>query len=155
MGLMVERDMFQSQMSPYIITGGESFMIIQYHMTLPLIYPYYDNISTWEVEDWGDESDGGVEVKGDFSIGAGRTMDRFSPFITAGITSRRKYDAYYDELYVLSSPNQNGIYLINEQRQINMSIRGGFLYHWEYVEIISQLRYDGRLGIGMGVGIKL
>jgi hypothetical protein len=155
LGVLVERDMFQSQMSPYIITGGESFMIIQYHLTLPLMYPYYDNIATWEVEDWGDESAGGVEVKGDFSIGAGRTMDRFSPFVTTGITSRKKYDAYYDELYVLSSPNQNGVYLINEQRQINMSIRGGFLYHWEYVEIISQLRYDGRLGIGMGVGLKL
>ena len=155
LGVLVERDMFQSQMSPYIITGGESFMIIQYHLTLPLIYPYYDNIATWEVEDWGDESAGGVEVKGDFSIGAGRTIDRFSPFVTAGITSRKKYDAYYDEFYVLSSPNQNGIYLINEQRQINMSIRGGFLYHWEYVEIISQLRYDGRLGVGVGIGLKL
>ena len=154
-GVLVERDMFQSQLSPYFITGGESFMIVQYHMTLPLMYPYYDNISTWEVQDWGDESAGGVEVKGDFSFGAGRTIDRFSPFIMGGITSRRKYDAYYDELYVLSSPNQNGIYLINEQKSIIMSVRGGFLYHWEYLEIITQARYDGRFGIGMGLGLKL
>ena len=155
LGVMVESDIFQRQISPYIITGGETFMIIQYHMTLPLIYPYYENISTWEVEDWGDESAGGVEVKSDFSIGAGRTIDRLSPFITVGISSRRKYDAYYDELFLLSSKNQDGIYLINEQKQVNMSIRGGLLYHWEYLEIISQLRYDGRFGIGVGVGLKL
>ena len=155
MGVVVEQDAFQTQMSPYIITGRESFMVIQYHTTLALIYPYYDNISTWEVEDWGDESAGNVEIKGDFSIGAGRTMDRFSPFVTVGITSRRRYDAYYDELFVLSSHNQNGIYLINEQRQTNMSIRGGLLYHWNYLELLGQARYDGRFGIGMGLGIKL
>lgn len=154
-GVLMERDIFQSQLSPYIILGGKSFMIIQYHMTLPLIYPYYDNIATWEVQNWGDESAGNVEVKGDFSIGAGRTLDRFSPFATVGITSRKRYDAYYDELYVLSSTNQNGIYLINKQKSVNMSIRAGFLYHWEYLEIITQARYDGRLGIGMGLGLKL
>jgi hypothetical protein len=56
---------------------------------------------------------------------------------------------------VLSSSNQNGIYLINEQRQTNMSIRGGLLYHWNYLELLGQARYDGRFGIGMGIGIKL
>jgi hypothetical protein len=75
--------------------------------------------------------------------------------MTVGITSRRRYDAYYDELFVLSSHNQNGIYLINEQRQTNMSIRGGLLYHWNYLELLCQARYDGRFGIGMGLGIKL
>ncbi len=154
-GVLVERDNFQYQMSPYIITGGETFMVIQYHTTLPLIYPYYENIMTWEVEDWGDETAGNVETKGDFSIGAGRTMDRFSPFMTVGITSRKRYDAYYDELYVLSSMNQNGIYLINEQKLFNMSVRGGFLYHWNYLELITQARYDGRFGVGFGMGLKL
>jgi hypothetical protein len=154
-GVLVEQDIFQSQISPYIITGGETFMVIQYHTTLPLIYPYYENIMTWEVEDWGDETAGNVETKGDFSIGAGRTMDRFSPFMTVGITSRKRYDAYYDELYVLSSMNQNGIYLINEQKLFNMSIRGGFLYHWNYLELITQARYDGRFGVGFGMGLKL
>jgi len=155
MGIVVEQDAFQTQMSPYIITGGESFIIIQYHTTLPLIYPYYNNIETWEVEAWGDESAGNMETKGDFSIGGGRTIHRFSPFITVGITSRKKYDAYYDELFVLSSRGQNGIYLINQQRQINMSVRGGLLYHWNYLELIGQARYDGRFGIGVGLGIKL
>lgn len=155
LGVLVEVDNFQSQMSPYIITGGETFMVIQYHMTLPLMYPYYDNIDTWEVEDWGDESAGNVVTKGDFSIGAGKTMDRFSPFVTVGVTSRKRYDAYYDELFVLSSRGQNGIYLINQQKITNMSIRGGFLYHWNYLELITQARYDGRFGIGMGLGLKL
>ena len=122
-GVIVERDKFQSQMSPYIITGGETFMVIQYHTTLPLIYPYYDNISTWEVEDWGD--------------------------------TRKVYNSYYNELYVLSSIGQNGIYLINQQILTNMSIRGGFLYHWNYLELMMQVRFDGRFGIGGGVGIKL
>jgi Ni/Co efflux regulator RcnB len=154
-GVIVEQDAFQSQMSPYIITGGETFMVIQYHTTLPIIYPYYDNISTWEVEDWGDESAGNVETKGDFSIGAGRTMERFSPYMTVGITTRKIYNSYYDEFYVLSSESQNGIYLINQQILTNMSIRGGFLYHWNYLELIGQVRYDGRFGIGAGLGIKL
>jgi len=155
MGVVVEQDVFQAQVSPYIITGGESFTIIQYHMTLPLLYPYYDNIATWEVEDWGDEGAGNVETKGEFSIGGGRTMDRFSPFVMVGIASRKRYDAYYDELFVLSSHNQNGIYLINQQRQVNMSMRGGLLYHWNYLELIGQARYDGRFGIGLGLGLKL
>jgi hypothetical protein len=154
-GVIVEQDAFQSQMSPYIITGGKTFMVIQYHTTLPIIYPYYDNISTWEVEDWGDESAGNVETKGDFSIGAGRTMERFSPYMTVGITTRKIYNSYYDEFYVLSSESQNGIYLINQQILTNMSIRGGFLYHWNYLELIGQVRYDGRFGIGAGLGIKL
>ena len=154
-GVIVERDIFQSQMSPYIITGGETFMVIQYHTTLPLIYPYYDNISTWEVEGWGDRSEGNVETKGDFSIGAGRTMKRFSPYMTVGVTTRKVYNSYYDELYVLSSIGQNGIYLINQQILTNMSIRGGFLYHWNYLELMMQVRFDGRFGIGGGVGIKL
>lgn len=155
LGVIVEVDNFQSQMSPYIVTGGETFMVIQYHTTLPLIYPYYDNIAPWEVQNWGDESAGNVETKGDFSIGAGRTVDRFSPYVTVGITSRKIYDAYYDETFVLSGPSQNGIYLINQQKQINMSIRGGVIYHWEYVEVLGQLRYDGRLGGGVGIGLKL
>ena len=155
LGVLMERDMFQSQLSPYFITGGESFMIVQYHMTLPLIYPYYSNIETWEVQDWGDESAGNVEVKGDFSVGAGRTIDRISPFVMVGITSRKRYDAYYDDTFILNTINQDGIYLINEQKNFNMSIRGGFLYHWEYFEIITQARYDGRFGIGMGLGLKL
>ena len=46
-----------------------------------------------------------------------------------GIASRKKYYSYYDYLYVLSSHNQNGIYLINKQNIINMSICGVFLYH--------------------------
>jgi hypothetical protein len=154
-GILVEMDIFQTQMSPYIIIGGKSFIIIQYHTTLPLNYPYYDNIETWEVESWGDESAGNMETKDDFSIGGGRTIGQFSPFITVGITSRKKYDAYYDDLFILSSRGQNGIYLINQQRQINMSVRGGLLYHWNYLELIGQVRYDGRFGIGVGLGIKL
>ena len=154
LGVVTEVDNFQFQISPYFITGGESFAIFQYHMTLPLMYPYYENISTWEVESWGDERRGNIETKWDFSVGAGRSIGRTSPFVMVGIASRKKYDAYFDELYVLSSHNQNGIYLINEQRQINMSIRGGFLYHWEYLELMTQLRYDGRIGIGIGAGLK-
>jgi len=155
LGVILERDNFQYQMSPYIIMGGETFMVVQYHTTLPLLYPYYNNIETWEVESWGDGNAGNVETKSDFSIGAGRTVDRFSPFMTVGITSRKRYDAYYDDLYVLSSRNQNGIYLINEQKTINMSIRGGLLYHWNYLELVAQIRYDGRIGAGLGVGLKL
>jgi len=154
LGIITEVDNFQFQLSPYFITGGESFAIFQYHATLPLIYPYYDNISTWEVENWGDENSGNIETKWDFSVGAGRSIDRISPFVMAGIASRKIYDAYYDELYVLSTQRQNGIYLINKQGQINMSIRAGFLYHWEYLELLTQLRYDGRLGIGIGAGLK-
>lgn len=154
-GVITERDLFQYQISPYLISGGESFWIIQYHMTLPLMYPYYDNIETWEVQAWEDGSAGGVETKYDFSIGGGRTINRFSPFATAGIASRKKYDAYYDETFILSSINQNGIYLINQQRQVNMSVRAGILYHWEFLELLIQLRFDGRVGVGFGAGIKL
>jgi hypothetical protein len=75
--------------------------------------------------------------------------------MTVGITTRKIYNSYYDEFYVLSSESQNGIYLINQQILTNMSIRGGFLYHWNYLELIGQVRYDGRFGIGVGLGIKL
>ncbi len=154
-GFIAEMDYFQYQLSPYLILGGESFFIAQYHMTLPLMYPYYDNIETWEVQAWGDESAGRIETKTDFSIGGGRTINRFSPFATIGIAFRKKYDAYYDETFILSSVNQDGIYLINKQRETNMSIRAGVLYHWEFLELLAQARFDGRFGLGLGAGIKL
>jgi len=118
------------------------------------MYPYYDNINSWEVQAWGDESAGSVETKYDISVGGGKTIDRFSPFTTVGIAARKRYDAYYDETFVLSSVNQNGIYLINQQRQLNMSIRAGILYHWEFLELLAQARFDGRIGIGFGAGLR-
>lgn len=155
LGVIVESDIVQNQFSPYIIIGGETFMIMQFHMTLPLIYPYYDNITSWEVQSWGDESAGTMQTKGDFSIGVGRTVNRISPFIALGITSRNIYDAYYDNTFILSGPLKNGIYLINRRRQVNMGIRFGMVYQWEYFELLGQIRYDGIFGGGVGIGLKL
>lgn len=154
-GALAEVDNYLVTFSPYMVIGRQSFMIIQYHFSLPNQYPYYDNIETWEAVQWEDEYQGQEITKGEFAIGAGTTIEQFSPYIMIGVPVRRTYDTYIDETYVLSSPSMDGIYSINKQVQTNISLRGGFIYHWEVMEVIAQLRYDGKIGIGLGVGIKL
>jgi len=155
LGLLTEADHELITFSPYLTIGRKNFMIMQYHFTVVEQYPYYNNIQTWEVMQWEDEYQGQTRTKGEFAIGMGTSVERLSPFIMIGFPTTRTYDNYFDETYILSSPSNGGIYSINEDKQTNISLRGGMIYQLEYLELIGQLRYDGNIGVGFGVGLKL
>jgi len=162
-GLGFEADDQTVAFTPYMTLGRQSFMIIQYHLTDDNPNPYYDNIETWETQQWGDEYQGITVVRREFAIGVGRSIDRFSrtchggfsPYIMIGFPSIRTYDNYTDETYTLSSASNSGVYSINEQSRTKTSFRIGTLYRWHVVEVMTQIRYDGRIGFGAGIGLKL
>ena len=154
-GLAFEVDNQAVTFAPYMILGRQSFMIIQYHLTDDNPNPYYDNIETWEAQQWNDEYQGITVVRREFAIGVGRSIDRFSPYVMIGFPSIRTYDNYFDETYTLSSVSNDGVYSINEQKRNKTSFRIGTLYHWNVVEVMTQIKYDGRIGFGAGVGLKL
>ena len=141
--------------SPYLTLGGESFLLLQYHLSIPSSYPYYDNIYPWEVEEWEDEYIGTALDRKEFVLGFGKSVKRFSPFIGLGIGKTTQWDTYKDETFILSPRRENGYYRINQTSQTNLSAKVGFLYGWEWMEGITQISFGQELRIGIGIGIKL
>lgn len=141
--------------SPYLTIGGESFLLLQYHLSIPSSYPYYDNIYPWEVEEWEDEYIGTALDRREFVIGFGKSVKRFSPFIGLGIGKRTQWDTYKDETYILSPIREGGYYRINETSQTDISAKVGTMYGWEWVEMITQISFGKELRFGLGIGIKL
>ena len=141
--------------SPYLTIGGESFILLQYHLSLPSTYPYYDNIYPWEVQQWEDEYISPSLQRREFVIGFGKSVKRFSPFIGLGIGKRTQWDTYKDETYILSPLRENGYYRINQTSQTNLSAKVGTMYGWEWIEMITQLSFGKEIRFGLGIGIKL
>lgn len=141
--------------SPYLTIGGESFLLLQYHLSIPSSYPYYDNIYPWEVQQWEDEYIGTSLDRREFVVGFGKSVKRFSPFIGLGIGTITSYDTYRDELWLLSGPQYDGYYLINKTKQTQLSAKVGTMYGWEWIEGLVQLSLGEEIRFGLGIGIKL
>lgn len=160
-GVLSEVTTQQSTISPYLVIGQKSFAIFQYHFGGRNSYPYYDNIYQWEVDEWEDTPMGNPIQRTEFVIGIGTTIDRISPFVGMGFGTQTQWDSYFDETYTLSSPRDLGIYTINEDTDKLRTLKLGFIYHWEQIEVISQistfegLSFGDGLRLGIGVGIKL
>ena len=160
-GVLSEVTTQQPTISPYLILGGKTFLMTQYHWGGWNSFPYYDNIYQWEVEEWEDEFINTQTQRREFVIGLGTTIKRISPFVGVGFPTIKKWDIYMDETYTLSSPRDLGYYSINERKQTKANIKLGMIYGWERFEGIVQLSMfeglslgDG-LRLGMGLGIKL
>jgi len=160
-GVLSEVTTQQPTIAPYLILGGKTFLITQYHWGGWNSFPHYDNIYQWEVDEWEDEFINTQQQRREFSIGLGTTIQRYSPFIGVGFPTITKWDIYKDETYTLSSPRDLGYYSINERKQTKANIKLGMIYGWERFEGIVQLSMfeglslgDG-LRIGIGLGIKL
>ena len=139
----------------YLTIGGESFLLLQYHLSIPTQYPYYDNIYQWEVDEWEDRYLGIASQRKEFVIGFGKSFKRFSPFSGIGIGRVTKWDTYEDETYILSPYRLGGGYLINQTNETQLSAKLGVMYGWEWFEGLLQLTLGREFGIGFGVGIKL
>lgn len=139
----------------YLTIGGESFLLLQYHLSIPTSYPYYDNIYQWEVDEWEDRYLGIASQRKEFVIGFGKSFKRFSPFSGIGIGRVTKWDTYEDETYILSPYRLGGGYLINQTNETQLSAKLGVMYGWEWFEGLLQLTLGKEFGIGFGVGIKL
>jgi hypothetical protein len=159
-GVLSEVTTQQPTVSPYLILGGNSFLIFQYHIGGWNSYPHYDNIYQWEVDEWEDEPMGNPTQRKEFVIGLGTSYGRLSPFVGFGFGRETQWDAYKDETYTLSSLRDLGIYTINEDRNPSNSIKVGTLYGWDRWELMAQLSvpygsYNSGLRFGLGIGIKL
>ena len=160
-GVLSEVTTQQPTISPYLILGGKTFLMTQYHWGGWNSFPHYDNIYQWEVEEWEDEFINTQTQRREFVIGLGTTIKRISPFVGVGFPTIKKWDIYMDETYTLSSPRDLGYYSINERKQTKANIKLGMIYGWERFEGIVQLSMfeglslgDG-LRLGIGLGIKL
>ena len=154
-GVLSEVTTQQPTISPYLILGGKTFLMTQYHWGGWNSFPYYDNIYQWEVEEWEDEFINTQTQRREFVIGLGTTIQRVSPFVGVGFPTITKWDIYMDETYTLSSPRDLGYYSINERKQTKANIKLGMLYGWERFEGIVQLSLGDELRFGIGLGIKL
>jgi hypothetical protein len=159
-GVLSEVTTQQPTVSPYLIIGGKSFLIFQYHIGGSNSYPHYDNIYQWEVDEWEDEPMGNPTQRKEFVIGLGTSYGRLSPFVGFGFGRETQWDAYKDETYTLSSIRDLGIYTINEDRNPSNSIKVGTLYGWDRWELMAQLSvpygsYNSGLRFGLGIGLKL
>ena len=160
-GVLSEVTTQQPTIAPYLILGGKTFLMTQYHWGGWNSFPHYDNIYQWEVDEWEDEFINTQQQRREFVIGLGTTIQRVSPFIGVGFPTITKWDIYMDETYTLSSPRDLGYYSINERKQTKANVKLGVLYGWEKFEGILQLSMfeglslgDG-LRLGIGLGIKL
>jgi len=159
-GVLSEVTTQQPTVSPYLILGGKSFLILQYHIGGWNSYPHYDNIYQWEVDEWEDEPMGNPTQRKEFVIGLGTSYGRLSPFVGFGFGRETQWDAYKDETYTLSSIRDLGIYTINEDTNPSNSIKVGTLYGWDRWELMAQLSvpygsYNSGLRFGLGIGLKL
>jgi len=154
-GVLSEVTTQQPTISPYLILGGKTFLMTQYHWGGWNSFPHYDNIYQWEVEEWEDEFINTQTQRREFVIGLGTTIQRVSPFVGVGFPTITKWDIYMDETYTLSSPRDLGYYSINERKQTKANIKLGMLYGWERFEGIVQLSLGDELRFGIGLGIKL
>ena len=160
-GVLSEVTTQQPTIAPYLILGGKTFLMIQYHWGGWHSFPYYDNIYQWEVDEWEDEFINTQTQRREFSISLGTVIQRYSPFIGVGFPTITKWDIYMDETYTLSSPRDLGYYSINKDVETKANIKLGVLYGWDRFEGIVQLSMfeglslgDG-LRLGIGLGIKL
>jgi len=147
--------------APYLILGGKTFLMTQYHWGGGNSFPYYSNIYQWEVEEWEDEFINTQQQRREFVIGLGTTIKRYSPFIGIGFPTITQWDIYKDETYTLSSPRDLGYYSINRDVRTKTNLKLGVLYGWDSFEALLQissfegLSFGDGLRFGLGIGIKL
>ena len=141
--------------SPYLTIGGKTFLLLQYHYSLPNTIPHYDNIYPWEVEEWGDELMGTPMERRELVIALGTTHRRISPYIGMGFYKISEWDSFFDETYTLSSRSEGGLYTINERVYNGISAKVGMIYGFEIWEILTQISMGRELRIGIGIGLKL
>ena len=160
-GVLSEVTTQQPSVGPYLTIGQRTFLILQYQWGGWNSFPYYDNIYSWEVEEWEDEFINEQRQRREIAIGLGTTIKRLSPFIGVGFPTITKWDIYEDETFTLSSPQDLGYYSINQRVDRRVNLKLGLLYGWEKVEGVIQvsafegLSFGDGLRIGMGIGIKL
>jgi hypothetical protein len=160
-GVLSEITTQQPTIAPYLVLGGKTFLMTQYHWGGGNLYPHYNNIYQWEVDEWEDEFIKTQQQRREFVIGLGTTIKRFSPYIGMGFPTITQWDIYKDETYTLSSSQDLGRYSINERRNTKTNLKLGVLYGWDSFEALLQissfegLSFGDGLRIGLGIGIKL
>ena len=160
-GVLSEVTTQQPTISPYLILGGKTFLITQYHFGGGNPSIYYNNIYQWEVDAWEDEFVKISQQRREFVIGLGTTIKRVSPYIGMGFPTITQWDIYKDETYTLSSPRDLGYYSINKDRETKTNLKLGVLYEWDSFEALLQissfegLSFGDGLRLGLGIGIKL
>jgi hypothetical protein len=156
-GVLSEVTTQQPTIAPYLILGGKTFLITQYHFGGGNPSIYYNNIYQWEVDEWEDEFINTQQQRREFVIGLGTTIKRVSPYIGMGFPTITQWDIYKDETYTLSSQSDLGYYSINKEVRTKMNLKFGVLYGWDSFETLLQISSFGGDGlrIGLGIGIKL
>ena len=160
-GLLGEVTTQTPTLNPYLIIGQHHFLIFELGFGGRNSYPYYDNIYTWEVEEWEDRYIGTNQRRMEAIVGFGTTIKRYSPFVGIGFPSVTTWDVYEDETFTLSTPRDLGYYSINEDIDNRTNLKLGLIYGWEKIEGIIQLSsfeglsFGDGLRLGLGVGIKL
>lgn len=127
--------------------GNKSFFIFSFDMVGNNPYPYYSNISKWDVMRWNDRYLGREKETYSYSFGGGSKIKNFYPYTTITIVDEQKYLIYFDELYILSS---SGRYAIDDDSDMKYGITFGSFYKVNPISLNIYTNTLGQFGVGIG-----
>ena len=127
--------------------GNKSFFIFSLDMVGNNPYPYYSNISKWDVMMWNDRYLGREKETYSYSFGGGSKIKNFYPYTTITIVDEKKYLIYFDELYILSS---SGRYAIDDDSDMKYGITFGSFYKVNPISLNIYTNTLGQFGVGIG-----
>ena len=127
--------------------GNKSFFIFSFDMVGNNPYPYYSNISKWDVMMWNDRYLGREKETYSYSFGGGSKIKNFYPYTTITIVDEKKYLIYFDELYILSS---SGRYAIDDDSDMKYGITFGSFYKVNPISLNIYTNTLGQFGVGIG-----
>lgn len=127
--------------------GNKSFFIFSFDMVGNNPYPYYSNISKWDVMRWNDRYLGREKETYSYSFGGGSKIKNFYTYTTITIVDEQKYLIYFDELYILSS---SGRYAIDDDSDMKYGITFGSFYKVNPISLNIYTNTLGQFGVGIG-----
>jgi len=99
---------YEPAIGVYYSVGSEDVFIT--HCKFPLItFDYYDNITLWEVMNWGDMYLKTDKTFFEFTIGYGKKIKYITPYAGVGFVTIKEYPQYFDEYYILGTMGRYNI----------------------------------------------
>ena len=116
---------YETGMGFYYSVGNENRFISTFKFPLTSFY-VYENISIYDVKRWNDRYIKTDRAFYEFTVGYGKEINDFVPYLGFGIVNYREYPQYFDEYYILGN---DGYYNIMGKSITTPQISIGVLYN--------------------------